>query len=99
MAAYAVSKLPQAGDNRALVILLGMVLAAMEARTPKLRTHGADRPGVTHIHWALAAGGVPGRDLGDTPKTVTSIAKTAIHTETEQLSAREMSRAPGAFGT
>jgi hypothetical protein len=36
---------------------------------------------VTHIHWALAAGGVPGRDLGDTPKTVTSIAKTAIYTE------------------
>ncbi len=44
---------------------------------------------VKHIHWALAAGGVPGRDLGDTPKTATSIAKTAIYTETEQLSARK----------
>ena len=38
----AVSKLPATGDGRALVILLGMVLGTMEARTTKDAWRSAD---------------------------------------------------------
>ena len=38
----AVGKLPTSGDGRALVILLGMVLGTMEAKTSKNAWRGAD---------------------------------------------------------
>ena len=62
MAAYAVSKLPQAGDNRALVILLGMVLATMEARTTKDAWRGSTELSRTYLKF-LADNGYPLSDI------------------------------------